>query len=209
MGENLPAPITWKPATERELAIELTKLFLGFPSHRGDGERHKGTIAVYVEALEGLPLMAVQMGRGKVLQDGGAFPPSAGDFRAVCQRFVPRKEPTMFGLPQPGPEPEAEPDPRIGAMMRQLVNDLAAKCEGPEARRLGRETDHDRAEAKKDALERLADLQADRDRPLTVSPYLAAQLRGEKPIGEGRLGAQPVSEFDVHLAATLTRQGDR
>lgn len=203
---DLPTTNSFQPASSKELAIEINKMFLAFPSFNRDADNHKLTISTYVESLLGLPLLAVQMGRGKVVQKGGAFPPSAGDFRAVCVGYVPRKEPTYFGLPQPGPEPEPEPDPRVGRMMRDLANDLARKAESPEVRRLAKPTDHDRDEAKKAALERLAELQEEKDRPLTISPYLAAQLRGELPIGEGRLGPQPVSELDVHIANLAQRR---
>ena len=73
------------PATARELAVEINKMFLGFPSFNRDPENHRLTIAAYVEALEGLPLLAVQMGRKKALLIGSAFPPSAGEFREMCR----------------------------------------------------------------------------------------------------------------------------
>jgi hypothetical protein len=163
-------------------------MFRGFPSYKLDGESHKQTMAVYVEALHGLPLIAVQMGRASVIKKGGAFPPSAGDFRVACVQFVPTSIPTDFGLPQVYAVDDPPPDPRVGGLLRGLANELMRASDDPDMRRKVRRTDVEIGDARAHAQERLEGLMEMRDEPLKVSEHFGRLVRQQ--MVEGRLAEE-------------------
>lgn len=71
-----------------EVATVVGNMFLTFPSVRMDLAQTKAVTVAYVAQLKHLPLWAIETGCKSCISRDLAFPPSAGELRAACERAV-------------------------------------------------------------------------------------------------------------------------
>lgn len=161
-----------------EIASQVTKLFYAF-LYRPEPDMYRGTIAAYIEKLEIFPLWVIDRARQRLSDQGGKFPPSAGDFKIECEHVL-----DPFGIKRSSapehqkslPSPEISYSPVVAQGLRSLLQELAMNVENPEIRRrCQREPDSE--QIRKDAEARLAELYAERDKPISLSPQALAIFR--------------------------------
>lgn len=171
---SLPERIERKEvlASFDEIASEVAKLFAAF-LYRPDQDMLRSTIAAYVERLAIFPVAVIERARKILVDRGGRFPPSAGEFRSACFDVADARSPKrpLAALPAPSP-----PSAAMAQAVRDLVRELVEKAESPEIRRTcGRKADSE--DIRRAAEGRLAQLYDRRDEPLEIGPSLALYLR--------------------------------
>lgn len=173
----------------------LVKLFACYPSTVLAGsDQATMMLAGYLETLSSISPQALSAACDAIRRRGERFPPSAGEIYAECEnlasgstafddrwqkalKFVGREHETLAKLPAPATD--------FRAPLDELSGEIAAAC--PEEKPI-----------RTDAI--------DWTQPITPTPVtrfsekLVAQLRGEEPIGDGKLGPRPVIDAS-HLEA--------
>ena len=154
--------------------------------------------AGYLEDCGDLTAEEIAAGFARYRVAGSSFPPSGPELRKhgldVRADRLAQKRAAMPRLPSPPRGVDAHP-PEHRAEMQRKWQELIAEIKSNNATPDRREKISAEAETKA-ALDALARYQAGDRKPQSVilSPALQAQLRGEMPIGQGKLGALPVGD---------------
>lgn len=71
-----------------EAALLISEMFMSFASVRMTEQQAEKTASAYLAQVQHLPLWAIETGCQSCIARDLAFPPSAGELRAACERVV-------------------------------------------------------------------------------------------------------------------------
>jgi hypothetical protein len=104
----------------------LTEMFLAFPSFDTKTDAFKGTLASYLQSVQGYQPEIVSEASLKARQKGSAWPPSAPEFYELCNQVAARRfqRDTLAKLPAPVEQYTDEHREAMKARFTKLVDDL-------------------------------------------------------------------------------------
>ena len=170
-----------------------------FPQGRPDATQARMVISAYVETLGGYPVWAIRQARKTMIARATPFAPSAGEMRVVCEDLVRpiREEAAQIKriLEASVEIPQEVRADTVKAIMDQFKAGLPPDDRKPASHRLP---------TKAEAESALADPPAHWTAPVEISEHLAAQLRGDIPIGAGNRAAPVITKDQAEAVSRMT-----
>jgi hypothetical protein len=104
----------------------LTEMFLAFPSFDTKTDRFKGTLASYLQSVQGYGPEVVSEAALSATRKGTAWPPSAPEFYELCNQVSARRfqRDTLAKLPPPVEQYSDEHREAMKSRFTKLVDDL-------------------------------------------------------------------------------------
>lgn len=117
------------PGNREAMTASIAAMFIAFPSARQDAETARTTLGMYVSRVVNFPNWAVDGGCKAAVSRSSPFPPSAGEFLALCEnRLVEsRLEKSKIEAIVNADvfhEPDDDEKAKVSARFKELMEDL-------------------------------------------------------------------------------------